>query len=120
MEVKCAGLATQPMLIGEATQRIKKMKRLVAAIASSMFMVSAGAADVYQGWAEGNSDLHPHGVQNVDDVVGIQPGVGDSLYIYGGFRDGNGDLFTGSASTGWSANKDADIYGGFGRGNPDL
>ena len=98
----------------------RRINLLAVAMASTMFTISASADGVYQGFAEGNTDLYPHNVRNADAVVGVQPGVGDRLDIYGGFERGNGDLFSGSAGTGWSASKGPGIYGGFGERNPDL
>ena len=98
----------------------RRINMLAVAIASTMFTISASADDVYHGLAGGNVDLYPHDVQNADAVVGIQPGVGDRLDIYGGLKKGNGDLFSGSVATGGSAAEGPSIYGGFGEGNPDL
>jgi hypothetical protein len=68
------------------------MKRLIAAIATTLFMASAGATHVYHGLAEGDPDLHGYGHDD-QRFVGVQPGVGDSADIYQGFGPGNSDLF---------------------------
>ncbi|MEN8175977.1 MAG: hypothetical protein ABFS23_09455 [Pseudomonadota bacterium] len=95
------------------------MKRLIAAAALTIFIGAVNADDVYQGgWADGNPDLYPHDLQR-DEMAGAQPGVGSGVDIYGDFKTGNPDLFSGSSERGGSGG-DHDIYRGFGDGNPDL
>jgi hypothetical protein len=99
------------------------MKRLTVALISTFFFTSAGAAHLYKGLAEGDSDLYGYGADD-QQVTGIQPGVGDtSASIYGGFAEGNDDLFTpherGGSSVGNPERELPRIYKGF-RGDPDL
>lgn len=89
---------------------------------TTMFMASAGAADIYHGFADGNLDLHSESASRMtDSVSGVQPGVGDRVEIYRGFQTGNSDLFSGSTTSGGgSAVQFRSIYGGFGDSNSDL
>jgi hypothetical protein len=98
------------------------MKRLIVAIATSMFMASAGASHVYHGLAEGNPSLHGYGHHD-QELVGVQPGIGDRVDIYHGLGSGNADLFS-VTSPGGSDIRSTDtglprIYDSFTR-NPDL
>jgi len=99
------------------------MKSLVGAVAATVFAASVSAGEIYHGWAQGNPDLYPEEDQVVE-VTGVQPGVGDAVDIYRGFGAGNPDLFSGSDSAGSYAKgfevTDFDIYGGFATANPDL
>ena len=95
------------------------MRRMIATIAATVAMVSVHAADTYHGFANGNPDLHPDRVQT-NDMVGVQPGVGDSTAIYRGFQISNDDLFSGSVVRGGGTHSDPGVYGGFRENNPDL
>ena len=61
-------------------------------------MASAAADHVYHGLGSGNSDLSTN--PDHDNMVGVQPGVGDSIDIYRDFAVGNSDLFTRTEQSG--------------------
>lgn len=92
------------------------MTKTILTLTAVLFATSAAADDVYHGLAEGNPDLFDGHPQQTA-VVGVQPGVGDRVDIYGPLGGGNSDLFK-SIETGDSGPR-PDIYQGF-RGNPDL
>jgi hypothetical protein len=98
------------------------MKRLILALATALLAVSALADHVYRGFAEGDSDLYSYGPGD-EQVIGMQPGVGDSVDIYGRFGQRNADLFPPTQRGGSSVdNPDRtlpEIYDGF-RDDPDL
>ena len=98
------------------------MKHLIVAFASILLSASAFADHVYQGFAEGDPDLYGYGPSD-EQVIGMQPGVGDSVDIYGRFGQRNPDLFPPTQRGGSSvANPDRtlpEIYNGFGD-DPDL
>ena len=94
------------------------MKTIITAIAATLFTVSVSAADVYHGLDQGNSDLSTQRV-GAADVVGAQPGVGDSFDVYGGLADGNVDLFKADRSGSTDGGNAPDIYMVI-SGNPDL
>jgi hypothetical protein len=92
------------------------------AIATALFTASAAAEHVYHGIAQGDGNLYSYGPGD-DSVTGMQPGVGDSVSVYGRFGIGNDDLFT-TEARGGSSVADPDrtlprIYQGFGP-DPDL
>jgi len=92
------------------------MKRLSILAMSMAFAGTASAADIYNGWARGNLDLHPHNVEQAVAMqsarTGVQPGVGDAS-AGSGLDDRQAGLFSRSAS-------ETDIYNGWARGNLDL
>jgi hypothetical protein len=92
------------------------MTKTILTLAAALFATSAAASDVYHGLAKGNPDLISHSQQG--SVVGVQPGVGDRIDIYGPLGRGNSDLFKTVQGNGDSGPR-PDIYQGF-RGNPDL
>jgi hypothetical protein len=97
------------------------MKRIISAIAALFLTTAAGAGHVYHGIAEGDPDLYGYGPDD-EQATAVQPGVG-SFDFYGGFGQGNSDLFT-PGDRGGSAvqNPDRDlprIYNEFGD-DPDL
>lgn len=100
------------------------MKAQLTFIAAALFAASAGAADVYHGLAKDNSDLYPYAVHpSADQVVGVQPGIGDNTAVYGRSGGRNPDLFSGARTEQGSyrsGGKASDIYHGFCGGNPDL
>jgi hypothetical protein len=98
------------------------MKGTTLAIATMLFTASAAADHVYHGFGQGSGDLYGYGAAD-EKVTAMQPGVGDSVDIYGKFGAGNGDLFP-APERGGSRVEDPDrtlpgIYGGFGP-DPDL
>jgi hypothetical protein len=94
------------------------MKTIIITAAASLFAANVSAADLYQGLAVGNSDLHTQHV-SAEDFVGVQPSVGDSIDRYHGWADGNPDLFKAERSGPTESGERPDIYMGLG-GNPDL
>lgn len=96
------------------------MHRPAAVIAAAMFTAGATADEVYQQFAQGNSDLRAQ----PNMVTGVaQRGVGVSVERYQGWADGNGDLFGNSDALaiqpGATDSAPPNIYPGLG-GNPDL
>jgi len=96
------------------------MKRITLTIASTLFLASAASADVYHGFANGNLDLYSEDSRTESNITGVQPGVGDGTSVYGSFKRNNLDLFSGSPVGGSSGGEHSDLYGGFRNGNPDL
>ena len=95
------------------------MKTIITTIAASLFAANVSAAEIYQGLADGNSDLSAQRV-SAEDFVGVQPSVGDSVDRYHGWADGNPDLFKSDQSSPTESSGDRpDIYMNL-RGNPDL
>ena len=94
------------------------MKRLLAVIVSSVFATGVGAADIYQGFGTGNSDLTTQRL-SAEDFVGAQPSVGDSVSRYQGWAKGNPDLFAADRSGPSGSGDDPNIYKSI-SGNPDL
>jgi hypothetical protein len=94
------------------------MKTTITAVAATLFAASASAADVYHGLDAGNSDLNS-AQPFAAEVVGVQPGVGDSIDIYGSLDDGNADLFKGDGTQARPSTGRPDIYMNV-RGNTDL
>jgi hypothetical protein len=96
------------------------MKRLAAIMALASFAFTAGAADIYQQFAQGNSDLRtqPNHYQGT-----VQRGVGANIDRYQGWADGNSDLFSssdvGSTDLQMADHQSPNVYRGF-SGNPDL
>jgi len=94
------------------------MNKLAAAIVTTMFTAGAGAADVYQGLDQGNSDLSNPRL-SAEDFVGVQPSIGDSVDRYHGWADGNPDIFKADRGGTTNSGEDPNIYTGISR-NPDL
>lgn len=94
------------------------MKSLTAAVAATLFAAGVGAADLYHGLDEGNSDLSSLRSTS-GSVVATQPGVGDSVDRYQGWADGNPDLFEVDPSGPTDSGSDPDIYMNL-SGSPDL
>ena len=95
------------------------MKTIITTIAATLFAANVSAAEIYQGLADGNSDLSTQRV-SAEDFVGVQPSVGDSVDRYHGWADGNPDLFKSDQSSPTESSGDRpDIYMNL-RGNPDL
>ncbi len=94
------------------------MKTIIITAAAALFAANIGAAEIYHGLAEGNSDLSTQRV-SAEDFVGVQPSVGDSIDRYHGWADGNPDLFKSERSGPTDSGNSPDIYMGLG-GNPDL
>jgi hypothetical protein len=94
------------------------MKKLTAAIFTTVFAASAGAADVYHGLDAGNSDLSAARL-SAEDFVGVQPNVGDNVSRYQGWDEGNPDLFKAEGSQSRTSTGQPDIYMNV-SGNPDL
>jgi hypothetical protein len=86
--------------------------------AAALIAANIGAAEIYHGLAEGNSDLSTQRV-SAEDFVGVQPSVGASIDRYHGWADGNPDLFKSERSGPTDSGNSPDIYTGLG-GNPDL
>jgi len=89
------------------------MKALTTLLTTSLFAANAYAVDIYQGFADGNSELHAWQRPAAADMTGVQPGIGDSQSRYGAQTN----LFRGSvaetkAPASWS------IYNGL--ESPDL
>ena len=91
-------------------------KYTIAFVAVAALSASAFADDVYRGLASGNPDLNNG--HSVDQIVGVQPGVGTSFDVYRGLAKGNPDLFQRREATSDSGSR-PDIYQGY-KGNPDL
>jgi len=90
------------------------MKTLLAAIATAAFAAGAAADSFYHGFAEGNPDLDAYSA-TTDSVVGVQPGVGDSLKWHQGLAAGKDNLFGTPRDSGdQSLSKYPNIYGAFG------
>lgn len=94
------------------------MKTIIATAAAALFATNVSAVEIYHGLDEGNSDLSVP-TFTAEDVVGVQPGIGDSVYRYHGLSDGNHDLFRGDGSLERESTGRPDIYMGLG-GSPDL
>lgn len=78
------------------------MKRLMAAIATILFAAGVSADDVYNafgGFAPGTQQLSGISFEPAAPITAMQPGVGDSVTIYGEFQDGNSNLFQWSTPT---------------------
>jgi hypothetical protein len=106
----------------QSTPEEETMKVATLAIATALFTASAAADHVYHGFAQGDGDLYSYGTGDAD-VTGMQPGVGDSVDVYGRFGTGNDDLFATEPRSGNNV-ADADralprVYQGFGP-DPDL
>jgi hypothetical protein len=93
------------------------MRQLTAAIVTILFATGVWAVDFYHGLADGNPDLRSL-TYDAPDVVGVQPGVGDSFDRYHGLADGNPDLFK-RFDAELSDHTPPDIYGEV-SDNPDL
>lgn len=89
------------------------MKALTTLLTTSLFAANAYAVDIYQGFADGNSELHAWQRPAAADMTGVQPGIGDSQSRYGAqtnmFR---GTVAETKAPASWS------IYNGL--ESPDL
>ena len=94
------------------------MKTIITTIAATLFAANVSAAGIYQGLADGNSDLATQPV-SAEDFVGVQPSVGDSVDRYHGWADGTPDLFKSDVSGLTDSGNSPDIYRNLG-GNPDL
>lgn len=98
------------------------MNRLIALFIAMLFVASASASHVYHGLAEDDPDLYGYG-QDDGGVVGVQPGIGDRVDIYGGFGGGNNDLspnpFRRGGNVGTPDTELPPIYQGF-SGDPNL
>ena len=92
------------------------MKRLLAVIVSSVFAAGVSAADWYDDFTDGNSDVSNQRV-SAADFTGVQPSVGDSVSRYHSLARANPDLFEASGTT--KSSDDPDIYKSV-SGNPDL
>ena len=91
------------------------MKTIITTIAATLFAANVSAAEIYQGLADGNSDLSAQRVS----AAAVQPSVGDSVDRYHGWADGNPDLFKSDQSSPTDSGDRPDIYMNL-RGNPDL
>lgn len=98
------------------------MNRLIAVFTAMLFVASASASHVYHGLAEKDSNLYGYG-RDDGGVVGVQPGIGDRVDIYGGFGRGNKDLspnpFRGGTNVPNPDTELPQIYQGF-SGDPNL
>ena len=94
------------------------MKTIITAAAAALFAANVSAVEIYQGFADGNSDLSAPRV-SAADFTGVQPSVGDSVDRYQGFADGNSDLFKGDGTQERSSTGRPDIYMNVSE-NPDL
>jgi hypothetical protein len=59
------------------------MKALTTVLLSAVVTGAAQAGDIYNGFARGNSDVYPEGIEQVrtkggDMKTALQPGVGDA------------------------------------------
>ena len=68
------------------------MKTIITAAAAALFAANVSAVEIYQGFADGNSDLTTQRV-SANDFAGVQPSIGDSVSRYQGWDEGNSDLF---------------------------
>jgi hypothetical protein len=90
------------------------MKTLLAAIATAAFAAGAAADSFYHGFGKDNPDLEAYQA-TTNSVVGVQPGVGDSLKWHPGFEAGKDNLFGTPRDRGdQSSSKYPNIYGAFG------
>ena len=94
------------------------MKTIITTIAATLFAANVSAAEIYQGLADGNSDLSTQRV-SAEDFAAVQPSVGDSVDRYHGWADGNPDLFKSDQSSPTDSGDRPEIYMNL-RGNPDL
>jgi hypothetical protein len=94
------------------------MKQLIAAIAATVFIASVNADDVYKGLAKGNAELHDGHYAGMV-MAGSQPGIGNSVDVYGEFADGNPDLFKRESGPFPDAGDFPDFFEAV-KGNPDL
>ena len=96
------------------------MKTIITTAAAALFAANVGAVEIYQGLAEGNSDLSNPRL-SAHDFAGVQPSIGDSVSRYHGLADGNPDLFKAGNSDSVRSESTAapNIYGAV-SGNPDL
>ncbi len=96
------------------------MKTIIALATTALFATSVNAAEIYNGFAQGNADLQSHYPAQAETRSASQPGIGSGFDRYHGFADGSSDLFSDSAVGSVSGNAtDMDVYHGF-AGNPDL
>ena len=94
------------------------MKTSITTAAAALFAANVSAVEIYQGFAEGNSDLSTVRV-SASDFTGVQPSIGDSVSRYHGWDEGNSDLFKGDGSQERESTGRPDIYMNT-SGNPDL
>ena len=94
------------------------MKTIITAAAAALFAANVSAVEIYQGFADGNSDVSTQRV-SADYFLGVQPSVGDSVSRYHGWAEGNPDLFKGDGSQERLSTGRPDIYMNV-SGNPDL
>ena len=94
------------------------MKTIITTAAAALFAANVGAVEIYQGFADGNSDLTTQRVAT-SDFAGAQPSIGDGVSRYQGWAEGNPDLFKADRSGSSGSTSDPDIYMDLG-GNPDL
>ncbi len=94
------------------------MKTIITAAAAALFAANVSAVEIYQGFADGNSDLTTQRVSAID-YAGVQPSIGDSVSRYHGWDDGNPDLFKADGNQERPSTGRPDIYMNV-SGNPDL
>jgi hypothetical protein len=94
------------------------MKTIITAAAAAFFAANVGAIEIYGPLAEGNRDLSTTHV-SAEDFAGVQPSIGDSVSVYHGLAEGNGDLFKGDGVQSRASTGRPDIYMNL-RANPDL
>lgn len=93
------------------------MKRLIGVAVTALFAGAVSAASTYHGLEDGNAELGGDRT-GVNNVTGVQPGVGDSVDLYHGWAEGNTDLFQRQIPDS-ARSEDPDVYQSFGQ-NPDL
>ena len=64
------------------------MKTIITTAAAALFAANVGAVEIYQGFADGNSDLTTQRVAT-SDFAGAQPSIGDGVSRYQGWAEGN-------------------------------
>ena len=94
------------------------MKTIITAAATALFAANVSAVEIYQGFADGNSDLTTQRV-SANDFAGVQPSIGDSVSRYQGWDEGNSDLFKADGTQERASTGRPDIYMNV-SGNPDL
>ena len=95
------------------------MKTIIITAAAALFAANVGAAESYSRLVAGNPDSSTQRMTSAEDFAGVQPSIGDSVSVYHGLAEGNGDLFKADLSGPTDSGENPDIYVNV-RANPDL
>jgi hypothetical protein len=95
------------------------VKTILTTAAAALFSANVGAVEIYDLFVAGNPDSSTLRMTSAEDFAGVQPSVGDSVSVYHGLAEGNGDLFKADRSGPTDGGDRPDIYMNL-RDNPDL